>query len=265
MSDLDKFPGLVPGDVPYLTLPGLEAQPGLVHAIFTRHGGVSQAPFHALNASLSVGDDPDAVTENRRRIAEVLGIAPVQCQWIHQVHSNHVAVVTEHTAQAPEADALVTNRPGLLLCLRFADCVPVLLFDPVRRAVGIAHAGWRGTVKTIAAAMVHEMTRTFGTRPGDLWAGLGPAIAPCCYAVSRDLVESPGMRYQWPASAIQVREGVHYVDLWQANLKQLADAGVPRERIAVSGICTACHTADFYSHRAEQGRTGRFAVVIGLR
>jgi hypothetical protein len=288
LSDAGKLAGLVAGEVPYLTLPGLDAQPGLVHAVFTRYGGVSRAPHHTLNTSLSVGDDPEAVAENRRRTAAALGAALDQCQWAHQVHGSQVAVVTELNGQAPEAacsrvpeaacsrvpeaacsrvpeaDALVTARTGVLLCLRLADCVPVLLYDPVRRAVGIAHAGWRGTVAGIAAATVEAMIRAFGTQPADLVAGIGPSIGPCCYAVSRDMVNSPGPRYRWPQSSVQVRGGVHYVDLWQANVQQLVDAGVPAKSVSVSGVCTACHTADFYSHRAERGRTGRFTAAIGL-
>lgn len=265
MSDPVRLAGWVDGDVPYLVLPGLDAQPGLIHAVFTRHGGVSQPPHDSLNTSRAVGDDLADVAENRRRTAAALGASPDQCQWAHQVHGAHVAVVTEASGQALEADALITDRPGVLLCLRLADCVPVLLYDPVRRAVGIAHAGWRGTVAGIAAATVQAMAESFGARPADLVAGLGPSIGPCCYAVSRDVVDSPGTRFRWPASAVDVRGGVYYVDLWQANKLQLMEAGLSEERIGMSGICTSCNTRDFYSHRAERGRTGRFTAIIGLR
>jgi len=273
LSEPSGLAGLVAGDVPYLTLPGLDAQPGVVHAVFTRHGGVSRAPFSSLNTSRAVGDSPAHVAENRRRTAAALGFSPDKCQSADQVHGSRVVAVTDVTGKAPEAacsrvpeaDALITDRPGVLLCLRLADCVPVLLYDPVRRAVGIAHAGWRGTVAGIAAATVQAMADTFGTRPADLVAGIGPSIGPCCYAVSRDLAEAPGPGYRWPASALQVRDGVHFVDLWQANRLQLMEAGVPEESVKGCGVCTSCNTGDFYSHRAEHGRTGRFTAAIGLR
>jgi len=270
------------GSLSYVRFAGMEGEPGLVQAVFSRHGGVSAAPYASLNTSLSVGDDPAAVAENRRRAMQALDWGKAAVQGARQVHGSRVALVAGPGEAAcppgdaialviapggapPEADALVTTERGVALTLRFADCVPVLLYDPMRECVGLAHAGWRGTAEAVAAATVRAMRQAFASRPADLLAGIGPSIGPCCYEVSRGLLDVFRPRFTWWHEVVDDRRGRLYLDLWQANARQLLEAGVTEDHIEAAGICTACHTGDWYSHRAEGGRTGRFSAVLGMR
>lgn len=270
------------GGLSYYRFGAMAAEPNLVQAVFSRHGGVSAAPWASLNTSLSVGDDPAAVAENRRRMAVALDWEDAITQGTHQVHGSKVALVVGSGetpgaaggavasvvaagAGLPEADALITQTRGVALTLRYADCVPVLLYDPVHEAVGLAHAGWRGTAEAVAAATVRAMEQAFGSRPGELLAGIGPSIGPCCYEVSRGLVDIFRPRFTWWHEVVDDRRGRLCLDLWQANARQLLDAGVRDENLESAGLCTACHTKDWFSHRAEGGRTGRFAAVLGMR
>jgi YfiH family protein len=164
----------------------------------------------------------------------------------------------------PETDALITSSRGVTLMLRFADCVPVLLYDPVRRVAGLAHAGWRGTVSGIARKTVQRMVSHYGCRPEDVLAGVGPSIGPCCYEVGEDVAEA--VRDSMPESddLLNARsQDRWHLDLWRANVRQLAESGVLD--IEIAGTCTACRTDEWYSHRAEHGRTGRWGALLGLR
>jgi YfiH family protein len=240
---------------------------GLAHAIFTRHGGVSAAPFATLNQSLAVPDDPGAVRENRRRALAALEWPGAAVISITQVHGSDVYRATGPVSAAeslPAADVLITDTPGLALFMRYADCAPILLVDPVRRAVALAHAGWRGTVAGVAARAVQALAGAFGSRAEDLRAAIGPAIGPCCYAVGADVL-APA-RARWgddPALYVAQPGGATHFNLWEANRRELAAAGV--RSIEVAGVCTACHHDDYFSHRAERGRTGRFGVYLGWR
>ncbi|RPI55682.1 MAG: laccase domain-containing protein, partial [Chloroflexi bacterium] len=162
---------------------------GIEHAVFTRLGGVSRGALASLNVGRSVGDDPAAVSENLRRIYAHLGLAAGQVVTPWQVHSNRIAVVSGHDAEqiVPNTDGLVTATPGLALLLRFADCQPILLYDPEHHALGLVHAGWRGVAQGVAIRAVEAMQASFGTRPRALIAGLGPAIGPCCYVVGDEV------------------------------------------------------------------------------
>lgn len=248
----------------YYQFESLAGCDGVKHAIFTRLGGVSLLPFHSLNLGGSVGDDPAAVDANRVAVFETLGLAPEQVITGYQVHSaNVVCVGSEHGGRVlPGADGLLTKDPVALLS-RFADCVPILLFDPVRRAAGILHAGWRGTAAQIAALGVRQMRAHFGTRPQDIIAGIGPSIGPCCYQVQDDFVRA--ICAAWPAARthIHTNSGTTHADLWAMNRQQLLDAGV--RKIEESCICTACHRDEFFSHRGDGGRTGRFGVIVHVR
>jgi YfiH family protein len=265
----------ISGDLIYYRFASLAECDGLVHAVSTRLGGVSTGHLATLNLSYGVGDDPAAVVENRQRLSAAMGCALDDWVAAYQVHGTRVALVGkagrgrgayEQTSALPETDALITARPGLLLSLRLADCAPIFLFDPAHHAVGLAHAGWRGTVANIAAATVQAMAAAFGSRPGDLRAGIGPAIGPCCYEIGADVARQVQAALPW-AAAVQAERpgGSLYLDLWEANRRALLAAGLRPEHIEVARLCTACHTAEFYSHRAERGRTGRFGAVIGLR
>ena len=239
-------------------------EPGLDHALFTRRGGVSRPPFATLNTGHTVGDDLAAVRINHQRALAALGWREQDVVTAHLVHSARVAVVGpgDRGAVHPETDALLTADPGVVLMLRFADCVPVLFYDRRRRVIGLTHAGWRGVAVGVVPATVETMVQAFDCRPADLWAGVGPSIGPCCYEVGPEVVEQV-------SAAVNGREPFRYengrvhLDLWAAVGGQLKEAGVGQ--IELSKLCTACHTEDWFSHRAEGGKTGRFGVVMGLR
>ena len=238
----------------------------VVHGVFTRLGGVSASPFVSLNVGRSVGDDPRAVEANHGLIYQALSISPDDIATAHQVHSSRVAVVGvgERGRAIPGTDALVTGAPGVALMLRFADCVPIALYDPVKRVVGLVHAGWRGTVQGIARRAVLAMVEAYGSRPADIVAGIGPSIGPCCYQIGRNVVQLVREAFaDWPSLLRRQGDGSFHFDLWEANRQQLAQVGVGE--IEVAGVCTACHNDEFFSHRADGPRTGRFGVVIGLR
>jgi len=227
----------------------------LVHGVLLRHGGVSPPPWESLNVGLAVGDDPPRVAENRRRIREALGLPALVAA--RQVHDDRVAVVIEDPGQEIDGvDALITNVAGLGLMIQQADCQAVLLHDPVRRAVGIAHSGWRGSVANIIAKTVAAMTDAYSTDPADLLAGVSPSLGPCCGEFVNFRTELP------PAfHSFQVRP--NHFDFWAVSRAQLVAAGVGPEKIAVASLCTVCDQR-FFSFRRQKS-TGRFASVIGLR
>jgi YfiH family protein len=236
------------------------------HGIFTRLGGVSCAPWASLNLGGTVGDDRNAVRENHRLVYETLGLDGTRACTVWQVHSADTVLVNgpvPHRRWLARADGMVTDCPALPLTMRFADCTPILLYDPVRHIAGIAHAGWRGTVLGAAVSALKTMQSAFGTRPQDVQVGIGPSIGPDRYQVGEEVVEQVRQAFG-PADGLIQRapDGSAYLNLWAANRLALERAGVTQ--IEVAGICTASRTDEFFSHRAEAGRTGRFGVVITL-
>jgi YfiH family protein len=237
---------------------------GVIHAALTRLGGVSQGPFATLNLGSTVGDESSAVHENHRRVFAALGLRREQVISPYQVHSANVRLVGRADAGGiqDDTDALLTTTPGVAILFRFGDCVPLMLFDPVRRAVGLVHAGWRGAVVGVVPAAVAAFAEHVGSAPGDLWAGVGPAIGPCCYEVGHEVVAAVTDACPVDAQVVHRRNGSFHLDLPGAVRAQLMDAGV--RQIEMSGICTACRTDEWFSHRAENGRTGRFGMVVAL-
>jgi YfiH family protein len=233
--------------------------------MFTRLGGYSLPPWASLNTGHTVGDDLEAVEANHQLICQALSVRPEDIVSPHQVHGATVAVlgVQDRGRVIPDTDALITNAPQTVLMLRFADCVPVLLYDPIRHAIGLAHAGWRGTVSGVAQSTVHAMQVEFGSQPADIVAGIGPSIGPCCYEVGEDVAEAFRQVDPGPTSHPDRTNQRWYLDLWAVNRDQLREAGV--QHVEVAEMCTACRTDEWYSHRAEGGRTGRWAAVIALR
>ncbi len=237
---------------------------GVVHAFLTRLGGVSAPPFDTLNLGHTVGDDPAAVEKNHALALAALGVRREQVVSPYQVHGTHVRPVSRiHGGSVQYAtDGLLTVTPDTPLLLRFADCVPILLFDARHRAVGMIHSGWKGSAGNIAAAAVEAFARYAESQPEDLWAGIGPAIGPCCYEVSPEIVQAISQIKPPGAEVLEQRDGKPYLDLPGLVRAQLAAKGV--EQIVMSGICTACHTEEWFSHRAENGRTGRFGALAML-
>lgn len=245
----------------------LLTEAGIPHGVFTRRGGVSPPPWASLNLGNTVGDDRQRVQENLRRVFAALGrpIASRYDVWL--VHGTRVVCTS---APRPEerppiqADAMLTDRAAVTLVMRYADCVPILLADPVRRVVGLVHAGWRGTVLGVTRRAVAQMAACYGSRPGDILAAIGPSIGPDHYEVGEEVVAQVREAFGAQAEALLPRPhgGRAHFDLWAANRLLLEQAGV--RQIEVAGLCTACHLEDWYSHRAEKGKTGRFGALIAL-
>jgi YfiH family protein len=212
-----------------------------------------------------VGDDSSAVARNHKIIYDHLELTAQMVATPHQVHSNRVEIVSKNgTGETFRAtDGLATATPGIALFLRFADCQPILLYDPIRHALALAHAGWRGVAQGVAYRAVEAMQDAFGTDPGDLIAGLGPAIGPCHYTVGDKVAAAMGYALPDWSQAMQPQGKDWSLDLSAANAQQLAAKGV--QQIEHACLCTACHNDIFFSHRADGGQTGRFAAVAFLK
>ena len=234
------------------------------HAVFTRLGGISQPPWQGLNLGQAVGDSPLHVKTNFDLACQALEMNPQRTVACHLVHGNRVAVAPNHLAGQllGQADALITRQPGLWLTMRFADCTPLLFFDPATPAVGLGHAGWRGTMQNVAGAVIEAMGHHFGSKPEEITMVIGPSIGPCCYQVGTDVLAAAGQAFAKPGEFFNKSDQGLYFDLWQANARQAERVGV--KQVVVSGLCTACRTAEFFSHRAEKGKTGRFGVFLGI-
>ncbi|MBN1305334.1 MAG: peptidoglycan editing factor PgeF [Anaerolineales bacterium] len=239
----------------------------VIHAVFTRSGGVSPAPWNSLNLGGMVGDDMDRVRENRFRAFDALKLARESIFDVWQVHGTNVVIARQpRQTDIPyqQADIIVTDRPGVTLFMRFADCVPLLLVDPKKKIIGLAHAGWMGTVRNVAAAAVDAICKLSGSKPADLLAAIGPSIGPDHYIVGPDVVISVLQSFENDADGLlDSRNGHVYFNLWAANQLQLEKAGL--ENIETAGLCTACHEDDWFSHRAQKGNTGRFGVLMALK
>lgn len=239
---------------------------GLPHGMFARHGGVSPEPWNSLNLGGTVGDPRPNVIENRRRIFEAIN-RPVESQFdVWQVHSADIICTSSpRPFEEPhqKADAILTNRSEITLFMRFADCVPVFLYDPCQKVVGMVHAGWKGTVSKIAGLTVEKMQSVYGCQPGDILAGIGPSIGPDHYEVGEDVSGQVKIAFgEQTSELLHQKNGRNIFDLWTANRLVLEQKGV--EQIEISGICTACATADWFSHRGDQGKTGRYGALLAL-
>lgn len=272
---------------------GLSRFSWLIHGFSTRTGGSSRAYGKpALNLGFTKDDARTAVERNRAAFLRALatGATPRTLITLRQIHSDIIHFVTSPPASQLAGDGLITSTPGLLLAIQTADCLPVILVDPKRRAVGVFHAGWRGTVKRIVEKGVGEMHRHFGTRPRDLKAAIGPGIHGCCYEVGaevrekfesqfayaanlfRIVEESDPVREKYPMLFLTARAPGHselpkkiFLDLVEANRQQLLSVGVPAKSIEASPLCTNCRTDILFSYRAEKGKTGRMLAAVGIR
>lgn len=273
--------------------------PWLVHAFSTRHGGVSRVyGGDALNLGFTKQDSRAAVDRNRLLFLKELGAAngrnPERNHWplvsLRQIHSDLIHRVDALPNQILAGDGLVTDTPGLVIAVQTADCLPIILVDRKRQAIGVFHAGWRGTVKRIAEKGVGEMRKHFGSNPRDVGAAIGPGVQGCCYEVGeevrrkfemqfayadtlfRELKESDPVREKYPLLFLTARAPGHselpvklFLDLVEANRRQLLDAGVPAKNIDAAAPCTACHPELLFSFRAEKGITGRQMGAVGIK
>jgi YfiH family protein len=239
--------------------------PNVVHAIFTRQGGVSRAPVDSLNVGGTVGDQPQFVRENTQRVFRAIGRDPGSLFDVWQVHSDKVVRVEGPRGDVPitQADVMITRSSQATLMMRFADCVPILGFDPSRRAIGLAHAGWKGTLAKAGPAMINAMVAEFACKAENIRVVLGPSIGPDHYEVGQEVVSGVEQVFGHHAgSVLKHLNNRTALDLWTANQLLLQQVGV--QQVEVAGICTACHPEDWFSHRAEKGLTGRFGALIGL-
>lgn len=238
----------------------------LTHGIFSRQGGVSPEPWASLNVGNTVGDEKARVQENKSRLLQTMDRSPGSLFEVWQVHEANILKADAPAPSLktiPKADAVITDNPRVTLFMRFADCVPVYIFDPQHKAIGLAHAGWKGTIKHVARKTVEDMTCHYQSDPAQLIAGIGPSIGPDHYEVGEEVTIR--VKEAYPESYHQLlvtQNGIQTFDLWQANQTDLYQAGV--KEVQVAGLCTACHPQDWYTHRGEDGKTGRFGALFAL-
>jgi YfiH family protein len=244
-------------------------QLGVRHGFSTRLGGVSEGPFASLNLGPNVGDEPERVEQNGRIFARAQGLSPGQLVSVRQVHGTHFLEVGAAScadrvpAPVGEADGLYTRERGVALCIRTADCVPLLLWAPDQGAIAAVHAGWRGALAAIARRAVEHLSEHYGAAPHSIKAAIGPSIRSCCYEVKNDLAMEFERRFG-EGVASRALEGSPRLDIAEANRRALLEAGVLPEGIDVVQSCTACDSARFFSHRRDRGRTGRHLSFLVL-
>jgi YfiH family protein len=272
----------------YLQFEGLRAWPEVTHAVFTRRGGYSSAPYDGLNLSISTGDDLSVVRRNRQLVSDALGMPLVSA---FPTHGAAVAILDHEMAtearragdewprrlweqmRAIHADAMLTDVPGVALFWAYGDCAPVLLCDTRQQVVGLVHAGWRGTAQAITVKAIETMRACFGSRLDDIYAAVGPAIGACCYQVNDAVRQSFAAEPLAQEAAIFVERTASenasqlswYLDVGASNERQLLLAGLAPDHVETSGYCTGCASDLFYSNRRGPRHGGRFGVAIGLR
>lgn len=261
----------------YLTFPGFSALEGISHLCSTRRGGVSEDCYESMNLSFVRGDRPEAVAENFRRIAACFGATPQDIICTDQTHTTNIRITGRADAgkgvtrpcDYTDIDGLLTNEPGVILSGYYADCVPLLFADPVKRVIGVAHSGWRGTVGQIGAKMIRLMQETYGTDPSDLHAVIGPSICKDCYEVSADVIDRIRANFPeayWPDffTRKDMPEEKYQLDLWAVNRRILLDGGIPENQLEITDLCTCCNPDYLFSHRASHGKRGNIGMFVRL-
>ena len=264
------------GELEYLVFPKLEETGVVKHLFTTRTGGVSSGIYATMNLSFSRGDDPLNVMENYRRIGEVLGTDPEHMVASRQTHTTNIHAVTEkdcgngigRASSYEDIDGLVTDVPGIALVTYYADCVPLYFVDPVHRAIGLSHSGWRGTAAKIGKVTVEKMNEEYGTDPKDIYSAIGPSICQKCYEVSEDVIlefQKSFEKKYWDSLFYIKENGKYQLNLWEANRLIMLEAGIKEEHISMPGICTCCNPDLLFSHRASHGKRGNLGAFIYLR
>lgn len=260
----------------YLTYPRFDRLKDYVHCFSTRLGGVSEGIYQSMNLSFTRGDKEEAVRENYRRIAEVLGFSPEDIVTSNQTHTTNVRVVTKADCgcgvtkprQFEDVDGMITNEPGVILATFYADCVPLYFIDTKNRAVGLSHSGWRGTAGRMGEATVEKMREAYGSDPSEMYAAIGPSICQECYEVSEDVVlefQKAFAGEHWSSLYYEKPNGKYQLNLWQANKIVLMEAGIPEDHISMPNLCTCCNPNFLFSHRASHGRRGNLGAFLGIR
>lgn len=258
------------GGVPYLICPLLEKSGIVNHGFSTRLGGVSRGFCASMNISTTRGDAPEAVAKNQELIAQAIGVRASDFTYTHQTHTTNVAVVKEEDRgkHFPETDGMITNVPGICLVTFYADCVPLYFVDPVKRAIGLSHSGWRGTVGKMGRVTVEKMQSEYGCSPEHILAAIGPSICQDCYEVSEDVIERFRESFDerlWPKLFYQKENGKYQLNLWEANRSVFLEAGIPEENIAVSNLCTHCNPEILFSHRSAGDKRGNLSAFLALK
>lgn len=268
-------PVIKPGqkeDILFLTFPAFSQIDGITHLFSTRMGGVSKGMFESMNFSYTRGDEPDAVDENYRRIAKVLGCEPGDIVCSDQTHTTNIRKVTvadkgkgvTEKKDYTDVDGLVTNEPGIVLATFYADCVPLYFADPTKKVIGLAHSGWRGTVGRIGAKMIEMMQAEYGCDKKDIIVAIGPSICRDCYEVSEDVAEQFLHEFGESVLTDGKEAGKYQLDLWKANELVFLQAGIAPEHITVTDICTCCNDRLLFSHRASKGKRGNLGAFLKI-
>ncbi len=261
--------------LPLLHYPMLDELRLVEHCFTTRLGGVSEGVCESLNFSFSRGDKPDAVLENYRRVAETFGKTIDDFVCTDQTHTTTVLHVGKQEAgfgvtkerTYTDVDGLITNEPGVILSTFYADCVPLYFVDPVHKAIGLSHSGWRGTVGRMGEKTLEAMKEAFGTNPAEVYAAIGPSICQDCYEISEDVAEHFYQEFKGRGEEILIKKdkGKYQLDLWKTNEIVMLEAGILPEHLAVTNICTCCNSEVLFSHRASQGKRGNLAAFLMLK
>lgn len=264
----------------YLQFPSIENTGIVKHAFSTRFGGVSKGIWSTMNLSFTMGDDPKDAYENFHRYAVLFGVPDDRMVLSHQTHTVNVRVVTEKDCgkgltkerDYSDVDGLITNLPGIMLSVFAADCVPLLFVDPVNKAIGASHSGWRGTVNRMGKVTIEKMSENFGTNPKDLVCAIGPSICRDCYEVSEDVALEFKKEFPGHESEILTDDGLNekgehkfHLDLWNANRIVMEEAGVQSRNISMTDICTNCNPDLLFSHRFTHGKRGNNGAFIMLK
>ncbi len=260
----------------FLQYPLLQ-ETGLVqHGFSTRIGGVSKDHLGTMNLSFTRGDDEEAVKENFRRMAKAIGVEADSFVFSQQTHTTNVRKVTAedrgkglvYPLDYHDIDGLITNVPGLCLSTFYADCVPLYFVDPVNKAIGLSHSGWRGTVSKIGKVTLQKMKEEYGTDPANVLVAIGPSICQDCYEVSEDVIEQFQCAFAseyWNELYYKKENGKYQLNLWKANEIVMLESGVRKENLAVTNVCTCCNSDVLFSHRASQGKRGNLAAFLALK
>lgn len=256
--------------VPFLSYPLLENTGIVNHGFSTRLGGVSTGHCATMNISTTRGDAPEAIIENKKRIAAAIGVDVDSMTFTHQTHTTNVAVVREEDrgGRFMETDGMITNVPGICLVTFYADCVPLYFVDPVHKAIGISHSGWRGTVGKMGKVTVEKMRKEYGTNPEDVIAAIGPSICQDCYEVSEDVIVEFKNNFDenlWDELFYQKENGKYQLNLWKANEAVFLEAGIRKENIAVTNVCTHCNPDILFSHRTSGFNRGNLSAFLALK
>ncbi len=265
------------GNATVYTFDNLSGFDNLLHFVSTRKGGISDRNFSSLNIGFHVGDDNFRVLKNRRILMDAVGMDLTKCTFANQCHSANVAIVNDHgrgrgalekDSALANTDGLITNVKDICLGVQVADCVPILLHDPVQQVIASLHAGWKGTLRKIVHETIAKMVSNYGVRAENIYAGLGPSNGPCCYEVGDDVYREAKMALGSVKGIIKPaagNNGKYIFDQWEANIRQLKDAGVREDHIELAAICSQCHHETFFSSRKDRGTTGRFMAGIMLK